>query len=66
MSSLQNISIVNAIKDKDGKIDESKVTIEPEIGIICIWRRRERKLPANAIHSYDQLKAMFENEEKLS
>lgn len=50
---------INAIKDKAGKIDESKVTIEPESALYVFGEKGE-KLPANAIHSYDELKAMFE------
>lgn len=46
------------VKDRDGKFDESKVTIEAEAALKVFGEHGE-KLPANAIHSYDQLKAMF-------
>jgi hypothetical protein len=49
---------LNTVKDKTGKYDESKVTIEPEAALKVFGEKGE-KLPANAIHSYDQLKVMF-------
>jgi hypothetical protein len=50
---------LSAVKDKTGKIDESKVTIEPENALFVFGDHGE-KLPANAIHGYDQLKALFD------
>jgi hypothetical protein len=50
---------INAIKDKTGKIDESKVTIEAE-SALHVFGEKGEKLPANAIHSYDELKKLFE------
>jgi hypothetical protein len=50
---------ISKIKDKDGKIDESKVTIEPQTAMYVFGDHGER-LPANAIHSYDDLKKLFE------
>ncbi|HEX6428080.1 MAG TPA: acetylxylan esterase [Niastella sp.] len=50
---------MKAIKDKAGKIDESKVTIEPETALYVFGEHGE-KLPANAIHSYEELKKLFE------
>jgi hypothetical protein len=51
---------LSAVKDKStGKIDESKVTIEPETALYVFGDRGER-LPVNAVHGYDQLKALFE------
>lgn len=50
---------LTAIKDQTGKIDESKATIEPETALYVFGEHGE-KLPANAIHGYDQLKALFE------
>jgi hypothetical protein len=50
---------MSAVKDKTGKIDESKVTIEPAPALYVFGEKGE-KLPANAIRSYDELKKMFE------
>jgi hypothetical protein len=50
---------ITKIKDKEGKIDESKVTIEPETALFVFGDHGER-LPANALHSYDDLKKQFE------
>lgn len=47
------------IKDKEGKIDESKVTIEAEKALYVFGDHGER-LPANALHGYDELKKLFE------
>jgi hypothetical protein len=54
---------LGAVKDKAGKIDESKVTVEPETALFVFGEHGE-KLPANAIHSFDQLKAMFDSANK--
>ncbi|OQP59805.1 DUF4974 domain-containing protein [Niastella populi] len=50
---------LGAIKDKTGKIDESRVTIEPQTALYVFGEKGE-KLPANAIHGYEELKKMFE------
>jgi len=51
---------LSAVKDKTtGKIDESKVTIEPE-NALYVFGDHGEKLPANAIHSYDELKKQFD------
>ncbi|MDP4208632.1 MAG: acetylxylan esterase [Bacteroidota bacterium] len=49
---------INKIKDKDGKIDESKVTIEKNPAMYVFGDKGE-KLPANAIKGYDQLEKLF-------
>lgn len=49
---------INKIKNKEGKIDESKVTIEPETALYVFGEHGE-KLPANAIHGYEQLQQLF-------
>jgi dienelactone hydrolase len=49
---------INAIKDKSGKIDESKVTIEKEPAMYVFGNHGE-KLPANAIKGFDQLQKVF-------
>lgn len=49
----------NAVKGKDGQIDESKVTVEKESALYVFGEKGER-LPANAIKSYDQLKALMQ------
>jgi hypothetical protein len=54
---------MKAIKDKDGKIDESKVTIEPETALYVFGEHGE-KLPANAIHSFEELKAIFDSTDR--
>ena len=51
---------LSAVKDKaTGKIDESKVTIEPE-NAMYVFGDHGEKLPANAIQGYDKLKALFD------
>lgn len=50
---------MKAVKDPTGKIDESKVTIEPQTALYVFGEHGE-KLPANAIHGFDKLKALFE------
>ncbi|WPU92372.1 acetylxylan esterase [Mucilaginibacter sabulilitoris] len=49
---------INAIKDKSGKIDESKVTIEKEPAMYVFGDKGE-KLPADAIKGFDQLQKVF-------
>jgi hypothetical protein len=49
---------ISKIKDAGGKIDESKVTIEPKQAMYVFGEHGE-KLPANAIHGFDQLQKVF-------
>lgn len=50
---------LNAVKDKTGQFDESKVTIEPETALYVFGDHGE-KLPVNAMHGYDNLKKLFD------
>ena len=47
-----------SVKDKTGKYDEQKVTIEPEKALYVFGDKGE-KLPKNAIIGYDQLEKLF-------
>lgn len=49
---------LNVVKGADGKIDESKVTIEkyPEM---YVFGPKGEKLPANAIHGFEQLEKVW-------
>ncbi|MES2275523.1 MAG: DUF4974 domain-containing protein [Bacteroidota bacterium] len=49
---------MKAVQDKDGKIDESHVTIEKEPAMYVFGDKGE-KLPADAIHGFDQLEKVF-------
>lgn len=49
---------INSIKDKSGKIEESKVTIEKEPAMYVFGDKGE-KLPAGAIKGFDQLQKVF-------
>ncbi|HJX70337.1 MAG TPA: acetylxylan esterase [Bacteroidales bacterium] len=51
---------INAIKDKHGAIDESKITIEDEKAMYVFGPNGE-KLPANAIKSFEELEKVFES-----
>jgi len=46
--------------DPTGKVDESKVTIEPEAAMFVFGAKGEN-LPANAIKGFDQLQMLFNN-----
>lgn len=48
------------VKDKAGKYDESKVTIEPEKALYVFGDKGE-KLPKNAIIGFENLKKLFPN-----
>ena len=48
------------VKDKAGKYDESKVTIEPEKALYVFGDKGE-KLPKNAIIGFENLKKLFQN-----
>ena len=54
---------INAFKNKDGKIDESKVTIEKEPAMYVFGEKGER-LPANAIKSFEELQKVFDKTTK--
>ena len=47
-----------AVKNPEGKYDESKVTIEKEPAMYVFGDKGER-LPANAIHGFEQLEQVF-------
>ena len=47
------------VKDRSGKIDESKVTIE-KYPAMYVFGEKGEKLPANAIKSFNELEKMFE------
>lgn len=49
---------INSIEDGNGKIDESKVTIEKEPAMYVFGDKGE-KLPAGAIKGFDQLQKVF-------
>jgi dienelactone hydrolase len=49
---------LNSIKDKSGKIDESKVTIEKEPAMYVFGDHGE-KLPKDAIHGFENLEKIF-------
>lgn len=52
---------ISKVKDAGGKIDETKVTIEPQTAMYVFGDHGE-KLPANAIHGFEQLQKVFEAE----
>jgi sugar phosphate isomerase/epimerase/dienelactone hydrolase len=54
---------LKAIQDAAGKIDESKITIEPEQALFVFGDKGE-KLPANAIMGFENLEMVFANEVK--
>jgi len=49
---------IRAILDKDGKIDETKCTVEPEAALYVFGEQGE-KLPADAIRGFEELERMF-------
>jgi hypothetical protein len=51
---------INAIKDKNGNFDESKVTIEDQTALYSFGKNGEL-LPSNAIKGFDQLVKAWEN-----
>lgn len=56
---VQNFKLdVAGVKDKDGKYDESKCTIEKEPAMYVFGEKGER-LPANAIKGFEQLEQVF-------
>jgi hypothetical protein len=54
---------INAIKDKNGNIDESKVSIEEQAAMYSFGKSGEL-LPANAIKGFDQLVKVWEETKK--
>jgi Acetyl esterase (deacetylase) len=54
---------IKAFKDKNGNIDESKVTIEKAPAMYVFGEKGER-LPSNAIKSFDELQKVFNNATK--
>jgi hypothetical protein len=54
---------INRIKSKDGKIDESKVTIE-EYPAMYVFGKNGENLPANAIKDIEVLKRVLEEAKK--
>lgn len=52
---------LKAIQDTNGKIDESKITIEPEQRLFVFGDNGE-KLPAHAINGFENLERVFANE----
>lgn len=51
---------INAVKGKDGNIDETKLTIEKESALYVFGDNGER-LPANALKSFDAISKVFES-----
>jgi dienelactone hydrolase len=56
---------IKKIEDKDGKIDESKITIEKEPQMYVFGEHGEN-LPKDAIHGFDNLQQEFENIQHIS
>jgi hypothetical protein len=54
---------INAVKGINGKVDESKVTIE-KYPAMYVFGPSGEKLPANAIHGFDQLEKVFASASK--
>jgi sugar phosphate isomerase/epimerase/dienelactone hydrolase len=52
---------IKAIQDANGKIDESKITIEPEKSLFVFGDNGE-KLPAHAVKGFENLERVFANE----
>lgn len=52
---------LDAVKDKNGNVDESKVTIEKEPAMYVFGDNGER-LPANAIHGFENMQKEFAKE----
>jgi len=50
------------VRDKNGKFDESKVTIEPAEQMYVFGK--EQKLPENAIHDLDALRKLIQEVKK--
>jgi sugar phosphate isomerase/epimerase/dienelactone hydrolase len=52
---------IKAIQDANGKIDESKITIEPEKSLFVFGENGE-KLPAHAVKGFENLERVFADE----
>ena len=50
---------INRIKNNDGNIDESDITIE-DINSMCVTENKAENLPANAIHGFENLVRVFQ------
>jgi hypothetical protein len=55
---------LKAIQDATGKIDESKITIEPEQALYVFGDKGER-LPAHAIKGFENLEKLWNQLEQL-
>ncbi|HEY4205386.1 MAG TPA: sodium:solute symporter, partial [Puia sp.] len=55
---------LHAIKDKEGNIDESRCTVEPEAALYVFGAHGE-KLPANAIRGFENLERVFAEARKV-
>ena len=62
MAKYLNLNI-KAIQNDSAKIDESKITIEPEQAMYVFGDKGE-KLPAHAVHGFDKLEKLFYSEIK--
>lgn len=60
MAKYLNLNL-KAVQDAEGKIDESKITIEPEKSLYVFGDNGE-KLPSNAIHGFENLERVFAEE----
>ncbi len=60
MAKYLNLNI-KAIQNDSGRIDESKITIEPELAMYVFGDKGEL-LPANAIHGFENLEKVFADE----
>lgn len=60
MAKYLNLNL-KAVQDAEGKIDESKITIEPEKSLYVFGDNGE-KLPANAIHGFENIERVFAEE----
>jgi hypothetical protein len=49
---------IDAVKGADGKVDESKVTIE-KYPAMYVFGPKGENLPANAVHGFNQLEKVF-------
>jgi sugar phosphate isomerase/epimerase len=52
---------LKAVQDANGKIDESKITIEPEMSLYVFGENGER-LPAHAVKGFENLERVFSEE----
>jgi sugar phosphate isomerase/epimerase/dienelactone hydrolase len=64
MAKYLNLNL-KAIQNDSAKIDESKITIEPEQAMYVFGDKGE-KLPAHAVHGFDNLEKLFYSEIKAA